>query len=158
MEMEQLMESFTGLVAVVCSLGIPIIVIIMVFIRKMRKDRQQKEIRQLIIENQTNPETAKLLIDEPKKAKEQRKLGPVNLETLRSACVLLGIGLGAFIYWGLEYMGFGDMGAIELGLLIAFGIGVGLLCAFLVEMKLFKKFGETKPDEPSEPIVARNED
>ena len=156
--MDAFFDSLTGLVAIICSLGIPIIVILMVFIRKMRRDKQLKEVRQLIIENHTDPETAKLLIDEPKKAKEQRKLGPVNLETLRSACVLLGIGLGAFIYWGLEHMGFDDMGMIELGLLIAFGIGVGLLCSFLVEMKLFKKFGETKPDEPSEPIVARNED
>ena len=148
--MEQLMESLTGLVAVVCSLGIPVVVIIFVYIRKMRKDKQQKEIRQLIIENHTDPETAKLLIDEPKKAKEERRqLGPVNLDTLRTACILLGLGLGAFIYWCLKQVALVD-GMIALGLLIAFGIGIGLLCSFLVEMKLYKKFGEEKPAEPEQ--------
>ena len=137
-----LMESIIGLVAVICSLGIPVVVIICVFLRKIKKDKQQKEIRQLIIENHTDAETAKLLVDETKPVKEQRKMGPFDLNTLRTASILLGVGLGAFIYWGLEHVGFGDMGMLELGLLIAFGIGIGLLCSFLVEMKLFKKYGK----------------
>ena len=148
--MENLMENFIGLVAVVLSLGIPVIVILMVYIRKMKRDRQQKEIRQLIIENKTDAETVKLLLDEPKKVKKARELGPVNLDTLRSACILLGLGLGAFIYWILRDLGIGGFGTIELGLLIAFGIGVGLLCAFLVEMKLYKKYGKEKGAEPSD--------
>ena len=142
--MENFLESLTGLVAVVCSLGIPIIVVIMVFLRKMKKDKEQKEIRQLIIENKTDPETAKLLIDEPKKAKEQRKLGPVNLESLRTACILLGIGLGAVINWACKSCG-QELSTVYFWLIIAFGIGVGMLCSFLVEMHLFKKYG--KEDE-----------
>ncbi|MBO4519471.1 MAG: hypothetical protein J5704_05470 [Paludibacteraceae bacterium] len=138
--MESLFESLTGLVAVVCSLGIPIIVILMVYIRKMKRDRQLKEIRQLIIENHTDPETAKLLIDEPKPAKEPRKMGPVNLDTLHAACILLGLGLGAFINWAIEDVGF-NLSNIYFWLILAFGIGVGMLVSFLVEMKLYKKYG-----------------
>ena len=136
--MESLFESLTGLVAVICSLGIPIIVVIMVFIRKMKRDKQLKEIRQLIIENHTDPETAKLLIDEPKKAKESRKPGSVDLGTLRSACILLGIGLGALINWVCKLCG-QELGTIYFWLIIAFGIGVGMLCSFLVELKLAKQ-------------------
>ena len=83
------------LVGVILSLAIPIVAIIMVFVTAMHKKKQDKEVRQLIIENHTDAETAKLLIDEPKK--QPRKMGPVNLDTLRAACVLLGIGLGACI-------------------------------------------------------------
>ena len=146
--MEAFFDNLTGLVAVVCSLGIPIIVILMVFIRKMKKDNREKEVRQLIIENHTDPETAKLLIDEPKKAKEERKLGPINVGTLRWAFVLLGIGLGAGLNWlaGLDDENF------YFFLLIAFGIGVGLLCSFLTEMHLYKKYGQEQPAEKTEPI------
>ena len=146
--MEAFFDNLTGLVAVVCSLGIPIIVILMVFIRKMKKDNREKEVRQLIIENHTDPETAKLLIGEPKKAKEERKLGPINVGTLRWAFVLLGIGLGAGLNWlaGLDDENF------YFFLLIAFGIGVGLLCSFFAEMHLYKKYGQEQPAEKTEPI------
>lgn len=130
--MENLMESLTGLVAVVCSLGIPIIVIIMVFIRKMKKDRQLKEVRQLIIENHTDAETAKLLIDEPQKAK---KPGTIDVGTLKTACMFLGVGLGAFINWLIGI----DAKNVYFWLIIAFGFGVGMLCAFIVELHLAKK-------------------
>ena len=91
-------DNFLGLVAIIFIFGLPVIVVIMVFLKKMKKDQQQKEIRQLIIENKTDPETAKLLIDEPKKA-EPRKPGTIDLGTLRTACILLGVGLGTLINW-----------------------------------------------------------
>jgi len=131
-------------------MGIPAIAVFMVFLRKMKRDRLQKEIRQLIIENHTDPETAKLLVDEPKpQKKEQRRLGPVNLESLRSACILLGLGLGALINWALEPFGFGAKD-INFWIILAFGIGIGLLCSFLVEMYLYKKYGNDRPAEPSD--------
>ena len=133
--MESLFDSLTGLVAVVCSLGIPIVVVIMVFLRKMKKDKQAKEIRQLIIENHTDAETAKLLVDEPKKEKEPRKPGSIDMGTLRGACVLLGIGLGTLIDWLCSV----SSESIIFFLIIAFGIGVGMLASFLVEMHLYKK-------------------
>ena len=134
------LKDFTGLVAVILSLGIPIVVVIMVFLNRMKKDQQQKEIRQLIIENKTDPETAKLLIDEPKKAKEPRKPGTIDLGTLRTACMLLGVGLGAGINWLASI----DSESIYFWLIIAFGVGIGMLCSFLVELRLAKK---QKPTE-----------
>ena len=147
--MEELMDSLTGLVAIICSLGIPVVIIICVFLRKMRRDKQQKEIRQLIIENKTDPETAKLLIEEPKKAKNVRQLGPVNLESLRTACILLGLGLGAFINWVLKDAGL-HVETVYFWLIIAFGIGVGMLASFLVEMHLYKKQQAEHADEKEE--------
>ena len=139
------MESLTGLVAVVCSLGIPVVVIICVYLRKMRRDKQQKEIRQLIIENHTDPETAKLLIEEPKEAKKEKK-GGVDFGNLTGACVLLGIGLGALIDW-LACVSSED---IFFWLIIAFGIGVGLLCSVFAEMYLTKKIASAEPAEPAD--------
>lgn len=126
------MKEFIGLVAVILSLGLPIVVIVMVFLKKMKKDQQQKEIRQLIIENKTDPETAKLLIDEPKKAP---KPGTVDVGNLRFACMLLGVGLGAGINWlaGIS------TGSKYFWLMVAFGVGIGMLCSFLVELRLAKK-------------------
>ena len=133
------------LMAVILSLGIPIVVVIMVFLNRMKKDQQQKEIRQLIIENKTDPETAKLLIDEPKKAKEPRKPGTIDLGTLRTACMLLGVGLGAGINWLASI----DSESIYFWLIVAFGVGIGMLCSFLVELRFAKKQKPTE-DTPKE--------
>ena len=130
--MEEILGEMIPLVAVILSLGIPIVVVIMFFLKMMKKDQQQKELRQLIIENKTDPETAKLLIDEPKKAK---KPGTIDLGTLRTACILLGVGLGAAIDWLADI----STKSIYFWLIVAFGIGIGMLCSFLVELRLAKK-------------------
>ena len=130
--MEGILGEMIPLVAVILSLGLPIVVVVMVLIAKMNKEKQQKELRQLIIENKTDPETAKLLIDEPKKAK---KPGTIDLGTLRTACMLLGVGLGALINWLANIA----TKNIYFWLIIAFGVGIGMLCSFLVEMHLAKK-------------------
>ena len=135
--MEGTLAVMTPLMAVILSLGIPIVVIIMVFLKKMKKDQQQKEIRQLIIENKTDPETAKLLIDEPKKAP---KPGTIDVGNLRFACMLLGVGLGAGIDWLADV----STKSIYFWLIVAFGVGIGMLCSFLVELRLAKK---QKPTE-----------
>ena len=122
-----------GLVAIILTLGIPIVVIIMVYLSKMKKDK----IRQLIIENHTDAETAKLLIDEPQKAK---KPGTIDVGTLKTACMFLGVGLGAFINWLIGI----DAKNVYFWLIIAFGFGVGMLCAFIVELHLAKKQHPTK--------------
>ena len=138
--MEESLAVMIPLMAVILSLGIPIVVVIMVFLKMMKKDQQQKEVRQLIIENKTDPETAKLLIDEPKKAKEPRKPGTIDLGTLRTACILLGVGLGAAIDWLADI----STKSIYFWLIIAFGIGIGMLCSFLIEVAMAKK---QKPTE-----------
>lgn len=133
-------ENLIPLTAVILSLGLPIVFVVMVFLEKMKKGQQQKELRQLIIENKTDAETAKLLIDEPKKAAQPRKPGTIDLGTLRTACVLLGVGLGTGINW-LAGISTHD---IYFWLIIAFGIGIGMLCSFLVEVQMAKK---QKPTE-----------
>jgi F0F1-type ATP synthase assembly protein I len=143
--MEGILGEMIPLVAVILSLGLPIVVVVMVLIAKMNKEKQQKELRQLIIENKTDPETAKLLIDEPKKQK--RELGPFNLENLRAACILLGLGFGALIDW----ISCIETKSIYFWLIIASGIGIGLLCSFLIEMRLFKKYGKQLTNPSAEP-------
>lgn len=130
--MEGILGEMIPLVAVILSLGLPIVVIVMVLIAKMNKEKQQKELRQLIIENKTDPETAKLLIDEPKKAK---KPGTIDVGNLRFACMLLGVGLGAGIDWLADV----STKSIYFWLIVAFGIGIGMLCSFLVELRIAKK-------------------
>lgn len=133
--MEALSDNFLGLIAIILIFGLPVIATVMYYVSAMNKRKRDKEIRQLIIENHTDAETAKLLIDEPKK--QPKKPGQLDLGSLRTACILLGIGLGALINW-LAYLKFTS---VYFWLIIAFGIGVGLLCSFLVEMHLFKKYG-----------------
>lgn len=137
--MEYIADNFVGIVAIICIFGLPIIAVVMAFWSSMHKKTKDKEIRQLIIENKTDPETAKLLIDEPKKAK---KPGTIDLGTLRTACMLLGVGLGAGINWLADI----STKSIYFWLIIAFGVGIGMLCSFLVELRLAKK---QKPTEDS---------
>ena len=143
--MEEFTHELVEMVAVILIFGMPVIAVVMAFWSSMHKKTKDKEIRQLIIENHTDPETAKLLIDEPKK--QPRKMGPFNLDTLRAACVLLGIGLGACIDW---LAGTATM-SIYFWLIIACGIGIGLLCSFLVEMHLYKKYGRKENEKSEEP-------
>ena len=133
--------TYEGLVAIILSLGLPIVAVVMVFASAMHKKTKDKEIRQLIIENHTDAETAKLLIDDPKK--QPREAGPFNLGTLRAACILLGLGVGVLIDW----LAVVETKSIYFWLIIAVGIGIGLLCSFLVEMHLYKKYGKKQHDE-----------
>ena len=141
--MEYIPDNFVGIVAIIFIFGLPIIAVVMAFIKKMKKNQQEKEIRQLIIENKTDPETAKLLIDEPKKAK---KPGTVDLGTLRTACMLLGVGLGA----GIDWLAGTSTGSIYFWLIVAFGVGIGMLCSFLVELRLAKKQHPTEENRKDE--------
>ena len=130
--MEESLGVMIPLAGVILSLSIPIVAIIMVFMTVMNKKKHDKEVRQLIIENHTDAETAKLLIDEPKKAK---KPGTIDLGTLRTACMLLGVGLGAGIDWLADV----STKSIYFWLIVAFGVGIGMLCSFLVALRLAKK-------------------
>ena len=141
--------NFEGLVAIVLTISIPIVAIVMVFVAVIKKSKHQKDIRKMIIENKTEPEVAKLLLDEPKK--QNRKIGQVDVSSLRTACVLLGAGLGGIVnllIQGCTYTsGIISSGGVYFWLIIALGIGLGLLSAFLVEMKLFKKYGPDTSEE-----------
>ena len=141
--------NFEGLVAIVLTISIPIVAIVMVFVAVIKKSKHQKDIRKMIIENKTEPEVAKLLLDEPKKQK--RKIGQVDVSSLRTACVLLGAGLGGIVNLLIQSCtctnGIISSGGVYFWLIIALGVGLGLLSAFLVEMKLFKKYGPDTSEE-----------
>ena len=141
--MEESLGVMIPLAGVILSLSIPIVAIIMFFMTVMNKKKHDKEVRQLIIENHTDAETAKLLIDEPKKAK---KPGTIDLGTLRTACMLLGVGLGA----GIDWLAGTSTGSIYFWLIVAFGVGIGMLCSFLVELRLAKKQHPTEDNWKAE--------
>ena len=109
-----------GLFAIILSLSIPIVAIVMVFISSIKSKQ--------LIEHGTDPETAKLLIEQ--KEKKNNKF-----DTLRWGCVLLGAGLGA------ACNGFFGVSSDDtyFWLAIAAGMGIGLLIAFVIEHKLTKK-------------------
>ena len=50
--MEALSDNFVGMIAIILIFGLPVIAVIMVFVQSMKKNRLDKEVRQLIIENQ----------------------------------------------------------------------------------------------------------
>lgn len=139
--MEDILFHAPGILAVCLIFGLPIVAVVMAFVSKMRRDKQQNEIRKLVIENNVDPETAKLLVEEPKK---RRTKAEMDFGTLRKACLMLGIGLGTLI----DKLACIDTKSIYFWLVIAFGVGIGLLTAFLVEMHFAaKKLPQKGSDE-----------
>ena len=117
-----------GLFAIILSLSIPIVAIVMVFISSIKNKQSETQLRLSLIEHGTDPETAKLLIEQQEK--KSNKFG-----TLRGGCVLLGAGLGAACngFFGVS------SDDIYFWLAIAAGMGIGLLIAFVIEYKLTKR-------------------
>ena len=129
-------EQIVELSAVVLSLLIPIVAISFGIYASIRKKQNETELRRLIIENHTDLETAKALIE------QQQEKTPNKFISLRYACVLIGLGVGALADYLLNI---GD--DIYFWLVIAFGIGLGLLASFIVELKLEKQ----EPPQDSQP-------
>lgn len=123
-----------GIFAIVLSLSIPIVAIIFGSIMAIRKKQSETELRRLLIEHNTDLETAKALIEE--KEKKSNKYS-----SLRWACILIGLGIGAFADFLLDIV---PHDGIYFWIIIAFGIGLGLLVSFFVELKLQKN--ETKEE------------
>ena len=117
-----------GVLAIVLSLAIPIVAIICGVVMSIRKKQSETELRKLLIEHNTDLETAKALIEE--KEKKSNKYS-----SLRWACILIGLGIGAFAVF---LLGLEAKHNIYFWLVIAFGIGLGLLVSFFVELKLQK--------------------
>ena len=118
-----------GLFAIVLSLSIPIVAIVMVFVTSIKKKNRDTQLRLALIEKGTDPETTKLLIEE-QEGKHNK------YSSLRWACVLMGMGLGALVD---ALLGLPPKHDIYFWLIIAAGMGFGLLISFIVEYKLTKK-------------------
>lgn len=123
-----------GVLAIVLSLAIPIVAIICGVVMSIRKKQSETELRKLLIEHNTDLETAKALIEE--KEKKSNKYS-----SLRWACILIGLGIGAFADF---LLGIVPHDGVYFWIIIAFGIGLGLLVSFFVELKLQKN--ETKEE------------
>lgn len=115
--------------AIVLSLAIPIVAIICGVIMSIRKKQSETELRKLLIEHNTDLETAKALIEEQEKKSNK-------YVSLRWACVLIGLGVGAFADF---LLGLNPVDGIYFWIVIAFGIGLGLLVSFFIELKLQNK-------------------
>ena len=120
--MEHLKESI-----IVLSLIIPIVAIVMTFIADIKKKRRDTELRLAIIQQGIDAETAKVLTE---KEPEDKYSG------LRWGCILVGLGLGALCD---VLLGLPPKHNIFFWILIATGIGIGLLVSFVIEYKLAKK-------------------
>ena len=122
--------------AVVLALAIPIVAILMTFISEIKKKQHDTELRLALIQQGTDAETATVLIEQQAKKKGD-KYG-----SLRGGCILIGIGLGALCNALLEIS---PKNNFYFWLVIAAGMGIGLLTSFFVELKLQKK----EPQEES---------
>ena len=124
-------KDLSGVLAVALTMSIPIIAIVAGVIGSVKKNNNAREIRRLIIENHTDLETAKYLVNEPEK-----KQGSNPYPSLRGGCVLIGLGIGAVLNFIFQLDGYKD---IYFWILLAFGCGLGLLCSFIIEYKLQKR-------------------
>ena len=128
---------FEGLVAIILSLGIPIVAIVSGVVSSVKKKKLETELRRVIVENHTDLDVARALIEEQEK--KSSKFG-----SLRGACVLIGLGIGALVNYLLNVSMVGP-GGIYFWVVLAFGVGLGLLASFIVEQKLKKQ--EPTPEE-----------
>ncbi|MBR5698860.1 MAG: hypothetical protein IKX44_09625 [Prevotella sp.] len=131
------MTGYEGIFAIVLSMTIPILGIIFGSLMYIRKKQNDTELRRLIIENHADLETAKALI-----AEQEKK--PSKYTSLRWACILIGLGLGTFADY---LLGINFENDLYFWLVIAFGIGLGLLVSFFIEQKMQKKEQEQPQDE-----------
>lgn len=129
---------FEGLVAIILSLGIPIVAIVSGVVSSVKKKKLETELRRVIVENHTDLEVARALIEEQEKK-------PSKFGSLRGACVLIGLGIGALVNYLLNVSIMVGPGGIYFWVVLAFGVGLGLLASFIVEQKLKKQ--EPTPEE-----------
>ncbi len=121
------LKDLAGVLAVTLSLLIPIVGIICWLIVSINKKKNETELRKALIENHTDPESIKLLVEEQQEMSNKFIM-------LRWGCVLLGAGLGAAISgWAGT-----DADNLYFWLPIIAGMGLGMLISFAVETKMTK--------------------
>ena len=130
------MNHLSGVLAVSLSLLIPIVGIICGVIASINKKKRETELRKALIENHTDPESIKLLVEE-----QEEKTNKFIM--LRWGCILLGAGLGAAISgWAGT-----DAKDLYFWLPIVAGMGLGMLISFIVETKMTKAEENQEPTE-----------
>ena len=116
---------FEGLMAIILAFAIPILAIIMVACVIIKRNNQRNELRKEIIRSGASPEMTKLPIATPNKKRDK-------VVALRWGSTLVGVGLAALVCH-LAGLHTED---IYTWLYFALGGGVGLIVAFVLEMRL----------------------
>ena len=116
--------------------------IVLFFVAYIRNKRAENELRMRLLENNSNPELVKALIESKPKSQPKLVLLRIGLPAIFAS--LFGFG---FFYWmntQVENPNSFDGAPIMLIFIVVFGIGLGLISALLIERKLLKKADETK--------------
>jgi hypothetical protein len=114
--------------------------IVLFFVAYVRNKRAEHELRMRLLENNSNPELAKVLIES--KLKKEPKLVMLRIGLPAIFASLFGSG---FVYILNQTASKDFEGAVLLLIFtVAFGIGLGLVAALIIEHKLLKKAEETK--------------
>ena len=114
--------------------------IVLFFVAYIRNKKAQHELRMRLLENGSDPELAKALIES--KPKSQPKLVMLRIGLPAIFASLFGSG---FVYILNQTASKDFEGAVLLLIFaIVFGIGLGLVTALIIEPKLLKKADETK--------------
>lgn len=132
------MEELVPVIAIIMSLGIPMLVIIGATQSYINKKNRETEIKRLLIENNIDAERAKMLIEETKPHENK-------YANLRNGAFFLGVGLGTLAN---HFFIHGDM--MVMVFTIAGFIGLSLLVAFVVEYKMRQreKANENSMEQP----------
>ena len=114
--------------------------IVLFFVAYVRNKRAEHQLRMRLLENNANPELAKVLIES--KLKKEPKLVMLRIGLPAIFASLFGGGL---VYILNQTASKDFEGAVLLLIFtVAFGIGLGLVTALIIEHKLLKKAEETK--------------
>lgn len=133
---------FTGLVAVVLTLGIPIVVIVARAVMYILTKNRDTELRKYVIENHVDAESIKLLLgDQPKTNR--------TFAMLRWGSILLGGAAGYMVF------STADVKMQIAGVCI--GMGVAMLVAFVIEMAMLKRQREREREANEQVVQKRRE-
>ena len=114
--------------------------IVLFFVAYVRNKRAEHALRMRSLENTSNPELAKVLIQS--KLKKEPKLVMLRIGLPAIFASLFGSG---FVYILNQTASKDFEGAVLLLIFtVAFGIGLGLVAALIIEHKLLNKAEETK--------------
>ena len=114
--------------------------IVLFFVAYVRNKRAEHELRMRLLENNSNPELAKVLIESKRKKEPKRVMLRIGLPAIFAS--LFGSG---FVYILNQTASKDFEGAVLLLIFtVAFGIGLGLVAALIIEHKLLNKAEETK--------------
>jgi len=155
-------DEITSLVAVILIFGLPIVFFIMYYLNKMKENKELTMLKSEIVHAGLDTGTIRELLKSEAGKKEQGK-GRINFGTLRTAAVLIGLGVGAlcgYPFFGTAF----HRNPVFLIVAAMTGAGIGLLVAFIAEWKLRRKMqdnaapaadevqaSETDKEETSEP-------